>query len=138
MRAEHAEFTKTRDYYYAYKPSTGEQEQEAAYSQRLKREVRSECQAIAALSSLACKAQRRILELERRVFAMAGRFEMEPDTTCELQAAIFKALKKQLKKKDMEVGQLKAALKVGSNDKVPYPSWMPTRPVLGKSCVTAF
>ena len=84
----------------------------AAAVWKLHQDSWSGCQTISSLSSLACRAQRRVLELEKKVREDADSLSKLSRPGPELQTALCRSLTQQLKKKDDEIEHMRAQLKV--------------------------
>ena len=91
---------------------TDAQVENAAAAWKLQHLIWSECHTISSLSSLACRAQRRVLELERKAREDADSMAKVAQPSTELQTALCRSLRQQLKKKDDEIEHMRAQLKV--------------------------
>ena len=91
---------------------TLQQENDTASAWKLQKSLWLECQAITALSAMACKAQRRVIELEKKRQEDAATLAKKSQPGLELQTAMCNNLKQQLSQKDLQIQQLRTALRV--------------------------
>ena len=84
----------------------------AAAASRLQQLLYSECHAISSLSALACRAQRRVLDLEKKAREDVDSLAKVTQPSVELQTALCRSLRQQLKRKDDEIENMRTQLKV--------------------------